>query len=682
VSLATDETEERFRGYFEQTLVGALVATPDRVLIEANQAASDLLGYSREELLDRTWADLTHPDDVAADLTRSEGVIAGEVDSLRMEKRFVRKDGETIDVDMSLRCLRKPDGSADHLLALFSDVTERRRLERERERLVAEQLRRVQLSEALNAVDRAVSSRLDSAHVLHDVLRLAGEALGCDAGNIAVREDEVWTPTLTWNMPDGFVGERFRSADVPYADLALDERRAVVLKDYRRDPLGNAAVAEELDVGATLAIPLVLHGEGYGCLFFTCYGPPHPFSALEVDFAEKTGAVISQALENARLFEALQRSEAMRATAERIAHAGSFRWEIASQRTIWSLEVLALFDIAPGEFDGDVARALDARVHPDDLDDLQRAIDGVNDSGILAPIGFRVVHRDGSECLLRAEGTAEHNEEGSVTALVGYVADVSEMIRAEGEILRLNADLEERVVSRAAQLEATNKELEAFAYSVSHDLRAPLRAIDGFSAMVAEDAADRLTDEEAGLLQRVRGAAQRMAVLIDDLLGLSRTSRKDLLREDVDLSAVAAAVLEELREAHPDRSVETVVAPGMAVRADPALLRVILVNLLDNAWKFTGKRNTARIEVGVTEPDGERVFFVRDNGVGFDLQYARRLFGAFQRMHTPQEFEGNGIGLATAQRLVTRHGGRIWAEAEVEKDATFYFTLPASTAIA
>jgi PAS domain S-box-containing protein len=254
--------------------------------------------------------------------------------------------------------------------------------------------------------------------------------------------------------------------------------------------------------------------------------------------------------------------------------------------------------------------------------------------------------------------------------------DITDRKRAEEDLAALNLTLEERVASRTAQLEATNRELESFAYSVSHDLRAPLRAIDGFSQMIAEDAGERLDAADLEHLQRVRGAAQRMAMLIDGLLSLSRTSRKDVLREPVDVSAMATSILAELREADPEREVEVVVAPGMRVDADAALLRVILSNLLGNAWKFTSRRAVAHIEVGVTDAGGERALFVSDDGAGFDAATAQHLFGAFQRFHTSAEFAGDGIGLATVQRLVARHGGRVWAQARAGEGATFYFTLP------
>ena len=254
-------------------------------------------------------------------------------------------------------------------------------------------------------------------------------------------------------------------------------------------------------------------------------------------------------------------------------------------------------------------------------------------------------------------------------------ADITERKRAEAELVEYRDHLEELVHARTRELELANKEMEAFSYSVSHDLRAPLRAINGFARALQEDCAAELGTVGRGHLDRVDAASRRMAELIDDLLGLARIARLPLERKPVDLSELARTIAGELREAEPARQVELMIQDGMTAQADPALAAIVLRNLLGNAWKFTGKHPTARIEVGESVRDGEPVWFVRDDGAGFDMAYVDNLFAPFQRLHTTADFPGTGIGLATVQRIVRRHGGRGWIEGKVEKGATYYFTF-------
>ena len=243
------------------------------------------------------------------------------------------------------------------------------------------------------------------------------------------------------------------------------------------------------------------------------------------------------------------------------------------------------------------------------------------------------------------------------------------------ELEHARSDLERRVDARTRDLAAANKELEAFSYSVSHDLRAPLRAIDGFSKVLLTNYAPVLDDRGRNYLGRVRAATQRMSELIDDLLGLARVGRKELARKEVDVTALAARVAAELARRDAERAVRVEIAPGLSAHADPQLLTIVLENLMGNAWKFTGKSPAACIEVGQERNGASGPFYVKDNGAGFDMAYADKLFGAFQRLHLDTDFEGTGIGLVTVQRIVSRHGGRIWAEGAVGKGAVFRFTL-------
>jgi len=267
----------------------------------------------------------------------------------------------------------------------------------------------------------------------------------------------------------------------------------------------------------------------------------------------------------------------------------------------------------------------------------------------------------------------------SKVAVFVELAKKSELLRRQTRLLaeseQAALELAETRAELVRDLEHKNRELESFSYAVSHDLRAPLRRIDSFSRAVLESQADKLDDSGRKHLERVREASQHMAELIDDVLYLSRVTRADLRDQEVDLSALTGLILTRFQEAEPSRNVETRVRPGVVVTGDGQLLRIALENLLENAWKFTSKQAESRIEFGVTQASGEPTYFVRDNGAGFDMTYADRLFGPFQRLHAHGEFPGSGIGLATVQRIIHRHGGRVWAEGLVGQGATFQFTL-------
>jgi PAS domain S-box-containing protein len=313
--------------------------------------------------------------------------------------------------------------------------------------------------------------------------------------------------------------------------------------------------------------------------------------------------------------------------------------------------------------------------------DFFELLDRVYDSGEpFVGRGIRVLLRrgvDGVQTELFVDFVYQPLREanGSISGIFVHAVDVSEHKRTVEALAKAHDLMEQRVEERTAELKAVNAELESFNYSVSHDLRAPLRGIDGFSQVLLEDYDKALDENGRRYLQRIKAATARMGNLIDDLLDLSRLSRAEVARADVDLSNVARIVAQELREREPGRKVSITVQDGMKTVGDPSLLRIALKNLLENAMKFTRKRPEASITVGMTEAADERVFYVQDNGAGFSMEYVDRLFVPFQRLHAHEEYLGSGIGLATVQRVINKHGGRIWAEGEPDRGATFYFTL-------
>jgi light-regulated signal transduction histidine kinase (bacteriophytochrome) len=315
-------------------------------------------------------------------------------------------------------------------------------------------------------------------------------------------------------------------------------------------------------------------------------------------------------------------------------------------------------------------------MHPDDssfpdaiLEQAARGDEGFDGE-------FRVVWPDRSVHHVKAYGRFVRDAGGEPVRAIGINCDITDRKRAEAEVRQLNAELERRVLDRTAQLEAANAELEAFAYSVSHDLRAPLRHIDGFLELLRQRTAGGLDERSRHYMGIISDSARRMGQLIDDLLSFSRMGRHEMSSRPVDLGEL---VLEIIRDYGPEvqgRSVRWDIAPLPSVIGDRAMLRLVLVNLLGNALKFTRGRSQAEIEVGWETDGPQTVVFVRDNGVGFDMKYADKLFGVFQRLHRPDDFEGTGIGLANMRRIIQRHGGRTWADGEVDRGATFYFSLP------
>ncbi|WNG57019.1 PAS domain S-box protein [Archangium gephyra] len=378
--------------------------------------------------------------------------------------------------------------------------------------------------------------------------------------------------------------------------------------------------------------------------------------------------------------------------AQRRAEAGQRRTELrfqlmleTAQEGVWMIDadrrttyvnqyVASLLGYAPEEILG---RHLFEFVYQQELDRTVRELMTQENEGQAVLVNdFRLMRKDGTPVWTLIAACPVQDESGKYLGSLAMITDISQRRENEQQVRRLNAELEQRISERTAQLEFSNRELESFAYSVAHDLRVPLRSISNFTQALSEDCSATLDTTGLDYLQRIRASSQRMAELIDGILAISRVNSAELVETDVDLSGLARTVAEQLQRWVPERTVRFRIRDGLVDRGDAQLLRLVLENLMGNAWKFTRDRPVAEIEFGTFPGEGHgRVYFVRDNGAGFDMEYQKKLFGVFQRLHTQQEFEGHGVGLATVQRIIRRHKGRVWGEGRVGEGATFYFTL-------
>ena len=384
--------------------------------------------------------------------------------------------------------------------------------------------------------------------------------------------------------------------------------------------------------------------------------------------------------------------EVIRASEERFTLAlqgtqeGVWDWNIETNAVWYSPRYKQMLGYTEAEIEPNIG-AWENLLHPDDKERVRQAVDAVLRGERDFEIEFQLRHKDGHYVDILSRGFPVRREaDGAIVRIVGTHFDLTERKRAEAALQKAHDELEQRVRERTAQIEVANKEMETFCYSIAHDFRAPLRSIDGFSQIILEEAGSQLDKASRDNFERIRTAARKMARLLDDQLTLSRFTRMEMKLEDVNLSLLAEMEAQSILERELSRDVEFVIVKGLEAKGDPNLLCVVLQNLLENAWKFTSKKPKARIEFGALNrsefalrfPQSEsdrQVFFVRDNGVGFNMDYVDKLFLPFHRLHSEEEFAGLGIGLTIVQRIILRHGGQVWAEGEVGKGATFFFSL-------
>ncbi len=372
---------------------------------------------------------------------------------------------------------------------------------------------------------------------------------------------------------------------------------------------------------------------------------------------------------------ALKESEERFRIVEKATNDAVWDWNLTTNQIWWNEGVHTLFNYSHDQVEPGIAW-WSKHLHPDDHDhvlaNIHAVIDGNGDHWLAE---YRFQRADGSYADVFDRGFVMRNRDGKSVRMIGAMQDISLRKEAERELRTLNDALEERIIERTCQLEAANKELESFAYSVSHDLRSPLRALSGFSEALVQDYADTLDATATNYLNRIQTASQRMGQLIDDLLKLSRVARTELQPQSVNLSELVNKLYLSLQQKEPEHPVTMIIAPDAVVQGDPRLLEIALENLVNNAWKFTHKTAQPQIEFGTTDLQGQTVYFVRDNGAGFNMSFVGKLFKPFERLHSATEFEGTGIGLSIVARIIMRHGGRVWPEGEENKGATFYFSL-------
>lgn len=356
------------------------------------------------------------------------------------------------------------------------------------------------------------------------------------------------------------------------------------------------------------------------------------------------------------------------------ARVGVWTWIVGEEIMMWDDRMYKIYDFVQRPLRPITFQEWRDKIHPEDVARVDRVFERALRSNESQQHEFRVYAKDGQISWIK--GGVVREITGNTTRLVGINIDVTEERISHQSIATINRELERRVTQRTQELQQANRELEAFSYAVSHDLRTPLRGIDGFSNLLLKSLENKIEGKDKEYLYRIRTAAQRMGDLIDDMLTLSRITRADVVRKRVDLAALGKNIFRHWQELEPNRSVDFIAPIHLYANADSALMRIVLNNLISNAWKFTSKVDKAVIELGKMVTPEDEVFFIKDNGAGFDMEYVSKLFGAFQRLHTNSEFPGNGIGLATVHRVIEKHGGKIWAEGAVNHGATIFFTLP------
>ena len=538
-------------------------------------------------------------------------------------------------------------------------------------------------TESILKATHAISGEIEIGRVLGKIMRIIIENAGAQIGFLLMESNGAWTVAAR-----GEIGRTEVEIPIPEAvddsdavsagviHFVARTRKTVVLDDAAtRGAFVDDPHIRREKTRSLLAIPLSNRGRLLGILYLVNNLSTHAFTQKRIRLLEMLAAQAAISLETAGAYEALRLNELRYRLGQTAAHIGTWEYDLRTDRFWGSDEAKRIygFDADAVDFSAEnVGYCIPERQR------MRQSLLDLIDREVPYNLEFEIRPENGSAPKFISSIAELHRDlHGKPKKVVGVIQDITERVQAEAEIRLLNQELEQRVADRTAKLEAANKELEAFAYSVSHDLRAPLRHIDGFLELLQKKAAAALDEQSRHYMDTIADAARKMGLLIDDLLSFSRMGRHALSFQPVNLGSLVRDVIGELEPDAAGREIAWRIHDLPAVDGDATMLRMVLANLIANALKFTRPCRQAQIEIGsIPGQLSEAVIFLRDNGVGFDMTYADKLFGVFQRLHRSEEFEGTGIGLANVRRIIARHGGRTWAEGKVNQGAAFYFSLP------
>ncbi|MGV0028530.1 PAS domain-containing sensor histidine kinase [Phormidesmis priestleyi] len=617
IELALQEQAEEFEATFNLAAIGIAHVGLDGQWLRVNQKLCEIVGYSRQELLQKTFQEITNAADLETDLAYVKQMLAGMIQTYAIEKRYIHKNGSLVWTHLTVSLVRKVNGDPKYFISVIEDITERKHAQDDSDRFFTLSL---------------------------DMLCISG------VDGYFKRVNPAFERVLGYSKAE--------ILEAPFVDFIHPDDRAATLAEVEK--LANGIVT--------------LHFENrYRCRdgtykWLDWVSVPVPEEGLMY-------AAAHDVTDRKRIEEALRQSEeryrAIVNTVTSVLWTTDAAGRFVERQYAWETYTGQSWEDSQGW-------GWAQKIHPDDRENLQTLwAQSLADHSFYETAGRLWCAATQEHRYFEVRAVPLFHPDGKVREWVGTITDVHDRKQAELEIRQLNESLESRVHQRTAQLEAANKELESFSYSVSHDLRAPLRHIAGFVELLQKNLKSTCLDPTSErYLTTIAHTTKQAGTLIDDLLSFSRMGRSEMRSISFSMTDLLQEVKRELDIETQERSICWKIHPLPHVQADPSMMRLVLRNLLENAVKYSSLTPKVEIEIGSLDQRTEIVFFVRDNGIGFDMRYVHKLFGIFQRLHTQAQFEGTGIGLANVQRIIHRHGGRVWAEGEIDRGATFYFSLP------